>query len=196
MMALPWPAAEDVGAAAPGASTRSVAAPLGQEVLRPPATEHGGKRRRVASVATTRAPARVEPLAAPQLAQQHARAEKENDDGSNGLGSARFTCRDGRVCKLCGTPDSAPDEVVPGELIYWSRPPRDGFPHGQYDLYCERVFQRRYQQTHPGGIDKFVSVVGSDEALREDFQQWRRRLIDYIRSKVLVDVVCVATEGC
>lgn len=195
MMALPWPAAEDVGAAAPGASTRSVAAPLGQEVLRPPATEHGGKRRRVASVATTRAPARVEPLAAPQLAQQHARAEKE-DDGSNGLGSARFTCRDGRVCKLCGTPDSAPDEVVPGELIYWSRPPRDGFPHGQYDLYCERVFQRRYQQTHPGGIDKFVSVVGSGEALREDFQQWRRRLIDYIRSKVLVDVVCVATEGC
>jgi len=80
-----------------------------------------------------------------------------------------------------GVKDREPDPIISTELIFWARPPQQsGTPHGYVDLYCDRVYTRRYAIQYPGGVDGFAEKLGSSESLLSDFRNWRRKLIEHI----------------
>lgn len=111
-----------------------------------------------------------------------ARSDASRSSVVEGQGSLDFV-PDGRPCKLCGASADSKDPLDGGYLA-WYYAPVGNTCAGHYCWYCGRVWFTYFKVDQATStLTKMVSMCGSDQDLRDHFQELRAKLVDLVLEK-------------
>jgi hypothetical protein len=82
---------------------------------------------------------------------------------------------------VCAHKDTAHDDIIEDELVYWAYPPENGKPQSFFCMYCKRVYDRRYYIRF-SIVEAWVVACGEDHALYTEALEWRATLVPHIKA--------------
>lgn len=97
---------------------------------------------------------------------------------AGGASTAPAHATDGRLCKLCQSPDNSKDPIDGGSLAWWYAP-KNGKTQGCHCFYCGKAWHTKFRHdARTKSLSALLHEAGKDTSIHESFMATRKLIID------------------